>query len=58
VGLGRTLGWFFRTVLKARFNGDYRKTPFFDMATGKPVVAPWVLTEAEHAEIMAAVRAG
>ena len=58
VGLGRTLGWFFSTVLKARFNGDYRKTPFFDVAAGKPVVEPRVLTEAEHAEVMAAVRAG
>src|ERR1700722_18917211 len=56
VGLWRTLGWFFSTVLKARFNGDYRTTPFFDMATGRPVVAPRVLTEAEHAEIVAAGR--
>ena len=56
-GLGRTLRWFFRTVLKARFNGDYRNTPFFDVATGTPVVAPRVLTEAEHSELMGAVRA-
>jgi hypothetical protein len=57
VGLGRTLRWFFRRVLKARLNGDYRKTPFFDMAIGKPVVVPRILTETEHAEVMATVRA-
>jgi hypothetical protein len=55
-GLGRALGWFFGTVVRARFNGDYRKTPFFDMATGQPVVAPRILSESEHAELMRAVR--
>jgi hypothetical protein len=58
VGHGRVIRWFFRTVPIARFNGNYRKTPFFDVTTGRPVVAPRVLTEAEHAEVMAAVRAG
>jgi len=57
VGQWHVLKWFFRTVLKARLNGDYRKTPLFDMATGKPVVVPRVLTEVERAEVMAAVRA-
>jgi len=55
-GLGRTLGWFFGTVVRARFNGDYRKTPFFDVAKGQPVVAPRILSEPEHAELMRAVR--
>src|SRR5262245_23842907 len=27
-GMTAMLGWFFRTVLKARFNGDYKRTPF------------------------------
>ena len=56
-GLWHVLGWFFGTVVRARFNGDYRQTPFFDVAAGKPVVAPRILTEAEHADLMAAVRA-
>lgn len=56
-GRWRMLGWFFRTVLKARLNGDYRKTPFFDLATGRPVVPPRILSESEHEEIMRAVGA-
>jgi hypothetical protein len=55
-GLGRALGWFFGTVLRARFNGDYLKTPFFDMTKGQLVVAPRILSESEHAELMRAVR--
>ena len=55
-GLGRTLGWFLGTVVRARFNGDYRKTPFFDAANGQPVVVPRILSESEHAELMRAVR--
>jgi hypothetical protein len=55
-GMGHALRWFFGTVLRARFNGDYRKTPFFDMATGQPVVAPRILSESEHAELKRAVR--
>ncbi len=56
-GLGRTLVWFFGTVVRARLNGDYRKTPFFDMATGQPVVQPRILSDPEHVQLMAAVRA-
>jgi hypothetical protein len=56
-GQWQVLGWFFRKVLMARLNGDYRKTPFFDVATGKPVVAPQILTKAEHAQLRATVRA-
>jgi hypothetical protein len=40
-----------------RLNGDYRKTPFFDMATGRPVVQPRILSDTEHAQLMTAVRA-
>ena len=42
-GLGRTMGWFLRTTLKARLNGDYKRTPFFQQETGAPVVTPVVL---------------
>ena len=30
-------------ILRARFTGGYRRTPFFDPATGAPVVVPKVL---------------
>ena len=56
-GQWQVLGWFFRKVLVARLNGDYRQTPFFEAATGKPVVTPRILTEAEHAQLKGAVRA-
>jgi hypothetical protein len=43
VGANKMLGWFFRTALTARFNGDYKRTPFFHPETGAPVVTPVVL---------------
>ena len=43
-GVGRTIGWFLRTALKARLNGDYKRSPFFNPATGAPIVTPRVLT--------------
>jgi hypothetical protein len=55
-GLGRTLVWFFGNVVRARLNGDYRKTPFFNMATGQPSVQPLILSYSQHAELMTAVR--
>jgi hypothetical protein len=51
VGQGRTIGWFLGTALPARFNGDYRRTPFFRIDTGAPVVMPRVLSESEHADV-------
>ena len=56
-GLLGVLGWFLGTVVRARLNGDYRKTPFFDPVTGRTVVQPRILTEAERAEVGEAVRA-
>lgn len=56
-GQGATLGWFFKMVLRARLNGDYKKTPLFRSATGKPIVIPRVLSGAEHSNVMNAVRA-
>jgi hypothetical protein len=43
-GVGRSVLWFVTTTLKARINGDYRKTPFFDVSTGTPIAAPRVLS--------------
>jgi hypothetical protein len=56
-GMTATAGWFLRTVLKARFNGDYRRTPFFRLDTGLPIVVPEVLSTQEHATVMSSVRA-
>jgi hypothetical protein len=56
-GLGTTVGWFITTVLRARFNGDYKHTPFFRADSGAPIVTPRVLTSGEHANVMSAVQA-
>jgi uncharacterized protein DUF6151 len=55
-GQGAMLAWFFGTVLPARFNGDYRVTPFFDVATGTPIATPRVLSAEEHAQLMSSLR--
>lgn len=55
-GVGTMLGWFFGHALKARFNGDYKRTPFF-RADGSPIVMPHVLSSEEHARVMRAVLA-
>jgi hypothetical protein len=57
VGMGKSISWFFSTVLKARFNGDYKHTPLFRPETWAPIVTPRVLSSDEHAKVMAAVRA-
>jgi hypothetical protein len=36
------------TLLGARINGSYKRSPFFDAASGMPVLAPHVLTKAER----------
>jgi hypothetical protein len=56
VGHGKSGYWFITTVLRARINGDYRRTPFFRMDTGAPLVSPRVLSNAEFATVMDAVR--
>ena len=43
-GVGRAIGWFLCTTLKARINGDYKRSPFFNPTTGAPIVTPRVLT--------------
>ena len=39
--------------LKARLDGSYRRTPFFDVATDRPIAAPTVLTPSERARYVA-----
>jgi hypothetical protein len=43
-GVAKAIGWFLCTTFKARFNGDYKRNPFFDPTTGAPIVTPRVLT--------------
>ncbi len=56
-GMGTAGSWFFRTVLKARFNGDYKTNPFFDLEAGLPIATAKVLTAAEHSRLMDSVLA-
>jgi hypothetical protein len=49
-GAGAVIWWFLKTVLKARFNGDYRHTPLFK--DGKPIVAARVISSAERDRAM------
>jgi hypothetical protein len=55
-GIGTALRWFIGTTLKARLNGDYKRTPFFHVDTGAPITSPEVLSDEEHTKLMAAVR--
>jgi len=45
-GMGVTIRWFVRTILKARVTGDYRRTPFFK--DGKPIATPYVISSTER----------
>jgi len=56
-GLGSIIVWFLSKVVWARFNGDYKRTPFFVAETGMPIVTPRVLSREEHETVMNAVRA-
>jgi hypothetical protein len=40
--------------LKARLDGSWRRTPFFDVAADRPVAEPMVLTPDERARLVAA----
>jgi hypothetical protein len=44
---------FIGTMLGARIGGSYKRSPFFDAASGMPVVAPHVLTKAEREQLSA-----
>jgi hypothetical protein len=56
VGMGTTILWFLANVARARIDGSYRQTPFFFVDKGTPIVAPRVLSPAELARVMNAVR--
>lgn len=47
-GVARSALRFIGSMLGARLGGSYKRTPFFDAASGMPVVAPHVLTKAER----------
>jgi hypothetical protein len=49
-GVARTVWWFAKNILKARINGDYKRTPFF--TNGQPVATPRVISGAERASAM------
>jgi Family of unknown function (DUF6151) len=49
-GMGATIWWLLKTILKARVNGDYQRTPFFRQ--GRPIANPRVLSSAERASAM------
>jgi hypothetical protein len=49
-GTGAIIRWFVKTILKARINGDYRRTPFFK--DGKPIAIPRVISSAERETAM------
>jgi Family of unknown function (DUF6151) len=42
-------------VARARIDGSYRRTPFFRVGSGVPVVTPKVLSREERTQVMAAV---
>jgi hypothetical protein len=46
---------FLGSLIRARLDGSYRHTPFFDPDRGTPVVAPKVLTCSERERVMNAV---
>ena len=56
-GMAAAGSWFLKTVLRARFSGDYKQTPFFHRETGLPIASAKVLSPEEHANIMGSVRA-
>jgi hypothetical protein len=43
VGLSAAIWWFLNHTLRARFNGDWKRNPFFNTETGKPIAEPTVL---------------
>jgi len=46
---------FLGSLVHARLDGSYRRTPFFDPNRGTPVKSPRVLTSAERERVMSAV---
>lgn len=48
--------WLLNTMLNARLNGDYKRTPFFNPDTGAPIVKPRLIGACELMGVMAPVR--
>lgn len=46
---------FFGSVVKARINGSYKRTPFFIAESSAPIVSPRVLSAAERQRVRSAV---
>ena len=42
---------FLASLVRARLDGSYRRTPFFDRKRGTPIVAPRVLTRSERERV-------
>ncbi len=55
--IGKVLARIVPRTLKARLDGSYRKTPFFDVKTGKPVAEPRLVSAEERARARAAADA-
>lgn len=55
-GRSRMTRWLLNTMLNARLNGDYLRTPFFNPDTGAPVVKPRQIRRYELDGVMAPVR--
>jgi hypothetical protein len=49
-GMGTTIWWFVTTILGARVNGGYKRTPFF--RDGRPIATPRVISSVERASAM------
>lgn len=51
-GLVKTIIRNMLMILKARIDGSYKQTPFFDVDSGMPIVHPKVLSLQEHEDLM------
>lgn len=56
-GMGRSMRWMLAAILKARLGGLWRKTPFFDVRSGRPIADPRVLSAEDRARVYAEVEA-
>ena len=54
-GSGKMIAWFLGTVLRARFNGDYKLNPLFRRETGALIATPQILSTDERSRLMQAV---
>jgi hypothetical protein len=54
-GLAATLGSLIPAMIRARIDGSYKRTPFFDKDTGAAVVTPQILSAGELSRVRHAV---